>query len=249
MIKIKTKAIIFDYGNTLVHEPFFNVLNLKMKDFQKALKRFGYKFNRREILKNWEEADEKVNYPHLSHFVQELPIVEKFLIKLGLKEKRSTLAKKLLQIYRRGRKKLYQNEPRKKELKRTLRKLRKTGKKLAIFSDGRKIDVKEAMKIYGISRYFKFILTSEEIGVEKPNQVVFKILLKRLKESSSNVVHVGDNLSKDIEGAKRVGLKAILYIPPKKYRRSVPWRNYLKKITIKPDAIIKKISDLEKIII
>jgi len=249
MKKIKAKAIIFDYGNTLVHEPFFDVLNLKMEDFQKALKEFGYKFKRREILENWEKADKKVNYPHISHFLQELPIVEEFLIKLGVKERRGSLAKKLLQIYREGWKEIYQNNPRKEDLKRTLKKLIRMGKKLSIFSDGRKIDVKEAMKIYGISKYFKFIITSEELGFEKPNPFVFKFLLKKLKESPSDVVHTGDNLSKDIEGAKRIGLKAILYIPPKKYRRSVPWRDYSKKTSIKPDAIIKKISDLEKIII
>jgi len=41
-------------------------------------------------------------------------------------------------------------------------------------------------------------------------------------------------------------MKAILYIPPKKYRKTTSWRNYNVKVV--PDAKITKISQLLKII-
>jgi len=250
MKEIRVKAIIFDYGNTIAHEPFFDVLKLKMSDFQKAIEKFGYKFKKKEIINSWTKADEEVDYPHITHFAQELPVIEEALKRLGVKRSdRLKLSKEFLRIYREGYRKLYQNNPRKKEIKRVLDKLKKKGKKLAVFSDGRKYDVGNALKFYGISKYFKFILSSEELGVEKPNPLVFKTLLKRIKESAGDVVHVGDNPVKDVQAAKQAGLKTILYIPPKKYRRSVPWRNYNIKINVKPDAVIKKFSNLERILI
>lgn len=251
MKKIHAKAIVFDYGNTIVHDPFLDVLKLKVSDFQKILERFGYKFRKNEIIKTWVKADRDVNYPHIAHFAQEITIIEETLKRLKLKKSdRLKLSEKLLRIYRVGYRKILKNNlKRKREIERTLKYLKKKGKKLAVFSDGRKLDARTALKLYGVTKYFDFILTSEEIGIEKPNPLVFRIISKKIGESAKNVVYIGDNPVDDIEGAKQIGMKAILYIPPKKYRRKVPWRRYNVKISFKPDATIKKFSDLTKVLI
>jgi len=251
MKKIQAKAIIFDYGNTLVLDPFFDILKLKMPNLRQALKELGYKFTNNQIIVNWSAANEEINYPHLTHFAQEEPIVVRVLQQLGIKESDVfPLSKKFLKIYRDGYSEIYRKKnSRKEEIKRTLKRLKRMGKKLAVFSDGRKFDVETAMRLHGFSKQFDFIIASEEIGIEKPNPLVFKFLIKKIKESPENIVYIGDYPIKDIKGAKRVRMKVILYIPPKKYRISFPWRNYNKNIKIIPDAIIRKISTLLKILV
>ncbi|HKZ45075.1 MAG TPA: HAD family hydrolase [archaeon] len=250
MKKIKVDAVIFDYGNTIVHEPLLDVLKIRMDELQKILKKSGYEFRDKEIIGSWIEADNSVNYPHITHFFQELSIVNKFLKILGVKKSdMPRLSKGLLRIYREGYRALYKSNPRRKEIKKVLDNLKKKGIRLAVFSDGRRLDLRPALKLYGVLKYFEFVLTSEEIGIEKPSPLVFRALLKKMREPAKNVVHVGDNPVKDIQGAKRVGMKAILYLPPQKYRRSVNWRNYKTKINVRPDAVIRKFSDLEKILV
>ena len=55
-----------------------------------------------------------------------------------------------------------------------------------------------------------FIVTSEEAGIEKPNKVIFDLALEKIKLEYSDVIMVGDSFSKDIKGAKELGIKSYL---------------------------------------
>jgi HAD superfamily hydrolase (TIGR01549 family) len=249
MKKINVSTVIFDYGNTLVHDPFEDILKLKSKDFQEELKELGYKFKRKDITNRWNKANKDVNYIHISHFAQEEPIIEEALIGLGIKESDvPKISKELLSVYRDGYKQIYLRDPRKKEVQSTLKYLKDNDKGLAVFSNGRTSDVKTAMILYNIYNYFDFILASEEIGKEKPDPLVFETLIKKAKVPPSNILYVGDDPLRDIQASKQSGMKAVLYEPPKKYRKVVPWRNY-EDVNIKPDAVITKFSQLKKIIV
>lgn len=251
MTKIWVKAVIFDYGNTLVLDPFDDVLKLKVSEVRQLLKREGYAFRKEEIIYDWRRANEEVNYPHIAHFAQEEPIIEEMLRRLGVKERIHELSQKILQVYREGYEKILSESSRRKEIKAILEDLRNRGKKLAVFSNGRKLDVETALELYEVSEYFEFILSSEELGVEKPDPHVFKTIIQRIKEPSENIVYVGDDPVRDVVGAKKLGMKAILYIPPKNYRKSVPWRKYDVEIPeeLKPDAKIRDLQELKKLII
>lgn len=52
------------------------------------------------------------------------------------------------------------------------------------------------------------IVTSEEAGVEKPHPFMFKRALAKLRLNSDEVVMIGDNYAKDIEGAALLGIKS-----------------------------------------
>lgn len=57
---------------------------------------------------------------------------------------------------------------------------------------------------------FKAVITSEEIGVEKPNEKVFELLITQLgNPAPENVTLVGDSLRNDIEPAIKLGWRAI----------------------------------------
>jgi len=54
-----------------------------------------------------------------------------------------------------------------------------------------------------------FIVTSEEAGVEKPHPFMFKRALSKLGLNYDEVIMIGDNYSKDIEGAALLGIESI----------------------------------------
>jgi putative hydrolase of the HAD superfamily len=57
--------------------------------------------------------------------------------------------------------------------------------------------------------YFDQIITSESVGVKKPNPKVFNFALESAKATKENSIMIGDSLEADIQGALNVGLKAI----------------------------------------
>lgn len=62
----------------------------------------------------------------------------------------------------------------------------------------------------GLESYINFMVSSEEAGVEKPNPKIFKLALQKLNKDIHEVIMVGDNLIKDIEGASQIGIKSYL---------------------------------------
>ncbi|VDO79359.1 unnamed protein product [Heligmosomoides polygyrus] len=61
---------------------------------------------------------------------------------------------------------------------------------------------------------FDLVVTSGEVGVEKPNPVIFERVVRHYRLSgASRLLHVGDHLLKDYEAAKDFGASAILFDP------------------------------------
>jgi len=60
-----------------------------------------------------------------------------------------------------------------------------------------------------LHHYFDQIITSESVGVKKPNPKVFNFALESAKATKENSIMIGDSLEADIQGALNVGLKAI----------------------------------------
>ena len=58
-----------------------------------------------------------------------------------------------------------------------------------------------------VDKYIDFIVSSEEVGAEKPNPCIFKAALCKLKLKADQVIMIGDNEAKDIKGAQVLGIK------------------------------------------
>ena len=58
----------------------------------------------------------------------------------------------------------------------------------------------------GLDGYFIEVISSNQIGENKPSKSLFNYILNIIGESSSNVIMVGDNPSADIKGANLVGM-------------------------------------------
>lgn len=64
----------------------------------------------------------------------------------------------------------------------------------------------------GLERYFSVIVTSEEVGVEKPCAAVFEHALDRLGLADmphDRVMMVGDSIKGDIGGARALGMRTV----------------------------------------
>ncbi|MCG8577946.1 MAG: YjjG family noncanonical pyrimidine nucleotidase [Flavobacteriales bacterium] len=71
------------------------------------------------------------------------------------------------------------------------------------------------MEKSGLGKYFDLILSSEDVGVNKPDPRVFNRALELTNASHNNSVMIGDTYEADIVGAENVGMKAILFNPSK----------------------------------
>lgn len=71
------------------------------------------------------------------------------------------------------------------------------------------IQLKKIKKLH-IENYIDYLLTSEEIGVEKPNCKMFTNIIDYFNVDSSEVIFVGDDFYNDVKGANNIGIKAFL---------------------------------------
>jgi putative hydrolase of the HAD superfamily len=62
-----------------------------------------------------------------------------------------------------------------------------------------------------IQSYFSKIITSESVGVKKPNPIIFNEALKRANALACESIMIGDNIEADIYGALESGFSAILF--------------------------------------
>ncbi len=68
----------------------------------------------------------------------------------------------------------------------------------------------ELLHALDLVRHFDFIAASSRIGFEKPNPRIFEWALEQAKADPGEVIHVGDHLVADIEGARGVGIDGVL---------------------------------------
>lgn len=65
------------------------------------------------------------------------------------------------------------------------------------------------IKASGIQKYFDKVITSETVGVKKPNPKVFMYAMDLAKTTPKNSMMIGDSLEADIIGALNCGIESI----------------------------------------
>ena len=60
------------------------------------------------------------------------------------------------------------------------------------------------------SGYDVSLLVSCDYGKSKRDGTLFKLFLEQFKYDAKDVIHIGDNINSDIEGAKKAGIESIL---------------------------------------
>ena len=92
----------------------------------------------------------------------------------------------------------------------TLIYLKSKGYHLGVISDGITIKQWEKLIRLGLNHFFDEVVTSEEAGVEKPDEKIFRLALDRMGCQPTKSIMICNKFNKDIIGAINIGMSAIL---------------------------------------
>ncbi len=84
---------------------------------------------------------------------------------------------------------------------------------LHIISNGFKETTLTKMNLSGLNPYFTQVIISEDVGVNKPNKLIFEHALAKAVATKEESIMIGDSLEADIRGAQDFGLRAIFFNP------------------------------------
>ena len=73
-----------------------------------------------------------------------------------------------------------------------------------------------------LAPFFATVTSSEEVGVKKPNPLVFTTALLKAGATAQSSVMIGDTFDADILGAEGVGMDTIFF----NYRKEIPKNGY-----------------------
>jgi len=90
-----------------------------------------------------------------------------------------------------------------------LNSLRKRGFLLGVISNWQKGLVHFCAELQ-ILNHFETVISSAEIGIEKPDRRIFDIATRRLRLAPEFILHVGDHEVEDIDGANAAGFQSVL---------------------------------------
>ena len=77
------------------------------------------------------------------------------------------------------------------------------------------------LKASSLSPFFKEIITSEQLGVKKPNPAIFQYAIDKAKASVNTSIMIGDDLEVDVLGAKEFGMSQIYFNPENIYHNEI----------------------------
>jgi len=102
-------------------------------------------------------------------------------------------------------------------------------------------ELRDALRRLGIEHYFDVVIATKDVGVNKPDPLPFKKALSALGVAPEKAVMIGDRAACDILGAKRVGMKTILF----RFRDRYPEPKGEEE---EPDARVHSLKEIPKII-
>lgn len=122
-----------------------------------------------------------------------------------------------------------------------LTELKKKGYKLGIITNtvtSREEHVRMALRKIDVEKYFDVIVTSVDVGHEKPDERIFMTTLRKVRVKPKEAVMVGNRISADIVGGNRMGMKTILF----------KWnQRYPEKITSPEEQPTRSIRSLQEL--
>ncbi|MBF9140387.1 HAD family hydrolase [Hymenobacter properus] len=81
--------------------------------------------------------------------------------------------------------------------------------RIGIVTNNRTAEQEEKLAFLSMTDFVDALITSEEVGVPKPNPRIFEVALKRLGARPEQTVLVGDNWQADVLGALAVGIRPV----------------------------------------
>lgn len=191
------KGVLFDVDNTLID--FMEMKKRCTVAAIKSMKKTGLKIGLKKATKIIFET-------YANYHIEDHTIYQKFLEQyLGYIDYK-ILASGIF-AYRKTRE--TQLKPYK-GIKKTLRILKNKGMKLGIVSDAPRLQMWLRLKQSGLINYFDFAISFDDTNELKPSIKPFKKALEMMNLEAKEVVFIGDNYDRDVQGAKNIGMHSIL---------------------------------------
>lgn len=205
------KAVFFDWFNTLARfEPPRQELYIQ------AFRQFGIELSPKEVIRGILTADryyfeENAKFPVEKRSPQEQLEVyvhypKAILAEAGVKVPKE-LPLKIMQIVARQFKGV--NFALFDDALSTLKTLKEKKLVLGLLTNLDK-DMNTICGELGLEPYLDFVVTSGEVGADKPEPPIFMAALQRAGVPASEAVHVGDQYNLDVIGARGVGITPVL---------------------------------------
>ncbi len=188
------KVVIFDLDNTLID--FWGMKKKSSEAAVSAMIDAGLWLNKRKALKILFDLYDKYGIEYKNIF-------QRFLAKTQKKLDYRLLAAAVVS-YRKSQAGLSMPYD---GVEKTLKGLRERGYRLAILSDAPKFKTWMRLTELGIVDFFDVVLSLGDTKRRKPHSLPFRSVLKRLRISPDEALMVGDNIKRDILGAKKIGIK------------------------------------------
>jgi putative hydrolase of the HAD superfamily len=111
--------------------------------------------------------------------------------------------------------------------------------RLTAVSDAQSVWAMPEMRAVGIESYFNPVIISGDFGFRKPDKRLFEAALLGLKLEPKDVIFVGNDMYRDIFGARRLGMKTVFF-SSNQGRKEMDG--------VKPDYVIYKFAELRNAI-
>ncbi|MDR0478142.1 MAG: HAD family hydrolase [Desulfobulbaceae bacterium] len=82
---------------------------------------------------------------------------------------------------------------------------------LAALSDGQSLWGLAELHAVGLDGYFDPVLISSDFGYRKPDPRLFAQVLKKMRLTAAEVIFIGNDMYRDVFGAKTAGLKTVFF--------------------------------------
>lgn len=184
-VRPSVKGVIFDLDDTLYSEKQY------VKSGFKAVA--GYL--------GIEDAEKEL----WSFFEKKIPAIDAYLKHINQSERKA----EILSVYREHKPILTLN----KGVSELISNLKEKGIRVGIITDGRPNGQRNKIKALGLDALVDDIIVTDELGGEqfrKPCDISFRIMQRRWRIPFEQLVYVGDNVSKDFQAPKQLGMQWLL---------------------------------------
>ena len=128
-----------------------------------------------------------------------------------------------------------------------IRRLKKEGKKVGIITDGRPEGQRNKLKVLGLEALADDVIVTDELGgvqFRKPCDIAFRILQTRWRLDPSDIVYVGDNIRKDFQAPRQLGMRTVWF----RSGDGLYDRAEAEKQLLKPEQLCRSFAELDSIL-